>query len=551
LRKVANFSVYGYPVYCIPAIKKLFFFFMGGDKKFFIKIGIFIFLLLWVGFLYARKINLATADLGRHLENGRWVVENDFNLFEKNSPLHENYYSFTNPDFPVVNHHWGSGVAFHYIWKFFGFSGLSLFYILLSLAAFAVFFRIASRESNFTLAALFAFFLAPLMAERTEIRPEVFSVIFSAIFLFLLWKYSEGKMNWRGLFFLIPLQIVWVNSHVYFFLGLFLIGTFWFSEIAQIIFQKLTDEEFTKKIKKIKILAIVLFSTCLASLVNPFGIRGLLYPLKIFKNYGYTIVENKSVRFVENYGVMNPNFSLIKSVLILLALSFVLLFFVNRKKISLVYFIFSIFFGVLGWVAIRNFTLLGFFALPALAYNFQAVFGQKKGEINIAKENGIAVLYIILAVVGLWCNFEYVSFHSEKIGTGLLPGVTQAAEFFRKENIQGPVFNNYDIGGYLIFYLPKSEKVFVDNRPEAYPDSFFGEVYKPMQENADIFEKIDRVYDFNAVFFYSHDITPWGMNLPKIIQENPDWAKIYGDDYAVIYLKRNEANKATIDKYPN
>src|SRR4030042_5197636 len=374
---------------------------MDRNKGFYAIFFIFLALLLWLGILYAQKIDLATADLGRHLQNGKWVVENHFNLFEKNSPLFENYYSYTSPDFPVINHHWGSGVVFFYIWKFFGFNGLSLFYILLSLAAFAVFFWIVYRGSNSTWAVLLAFLLAPLMAERTEIRPEVFTVLFSAVFFFLLWRYWQGRINWKWLLLLVPLQIVWVNFHVYFFLGIFLIGTFWLSEAAEVVFLKLTDKEFAKKLKRIKILTVIFILVCLASLINPFGTEGLLYPLKIFKNYGYTIVENKSVSFVENYGVANPNFTLIKAVLILIISSFALLFFVNRKKISFFYLTFSIFFGILGWVAIRNFTLLGFFALPVLAYNFHNIFRQKEGETNLAKENGIAVLYIILAAVGL------------------------------------------------------------------------------------------------------------------------------------------------------
>ena len=83
-----------------------------------IKLGIFILLLAWFCFLMAAKIDLVTADLGRHLQNGKWVVENHFNLSEKNSPIHENFYSYTNQDFPVVNHHWGSGVIFYWIYKF-------------------------------------------------------------------------------------------------------------------------------------------------------------------------------------------------------------------------------------------------------------------------------------------------------------------------------------------------------------------------------------------------------------------------------------------------
>ena len=79
----------------------------------------------------------------------------------------------------------------------------------------------------------------------------------------------------------------------------------------------------------------------------------------------------------------------------------------------------------------------------------------------------------------------------------------------------------------MIWELFPREKVFVDNRPAEYPGEFFTNIYKPMQENADVFEKVDQEYNFNAVFFYRHDITPWGMNFLKIIKENSDWAKVY------------------------
>jgi len=58
--------------------------------------------------------------------------------------------------------------------------------------------------------------------------------------------------------------------------------------------------------------------------------------------------------------------------------------------------------------------------------------------------------------------------------------------FFKENNLQGPIFNNYDIGGYLIFNLFPQEKVFVDNRPETYSSEFFQEDYIPMQEDYDI-----------------------------------------------------------------
>jgi len=58
-------------------------------------------------------------------------------------------------------------------------------------------------------------------------------------------------------------------------------------------------------------------------------------------------------------------------------------------------------------------------------------------------------------------------------GFGLVQGNNQSAQFFIDNNIKGPLFNNYDIGGYLIYHFYPQEKVFTDNRPEAYSVSFF------------------------------------------------------------------------------
>jgi hypothetical protein len=510
---------------------------------------IFFALLVWLGVFMAEKIDIATTDLGRHIENGQWVVENHFNLSQKNSPVHENFYSYTNPDFPAINHHWGSGVLLYFIYKLTGFFGLSLFYILFSLYIFAIFFRLAWKNSDFTTAALLSLLLIPLMAERTEIRPEILSYFFSAVFLWALWNWQRGKLATSRLYILPILMILWINLHVYFFIGLFLVGVFWLSEAGQFVFSKLTDEDFSKKVSALKNLSIVLFLSIIASLISPFSLAGLLYPLQIFKNYGYTIVENKSVGFVESYGIVNSNFLLIKIVLIFLLLSFVLVWLADRKKISFVSLILGIFFGTIGWLAIRNFTLLGFVALPILAQNMNSLFSLEKKERSPAKENGLAVVYIFLFLFAAFSSYQSLSNHPQNRGMGLLAGNNQAAQFFKENNIRGPIFNNYDIGGYLIFHLYPGEKVFVDNRPEAYPSSFFKDEYIPMEEDDALWKKEEEKYNFNAIVFSYHDITPWGQSFLKSRLADPEWAPVYKDDYAIIFLRRNVANGDLIKNY--
>ena len=397
-------------------------------------------LLFWLGFLYAQKIDLSTADLGRHLKNGEILANSGYNITDKNSLLFQNFYSYTNPDFPFTNHHWASGVIFFWIYKMAGFSGLSIAYVVLSLAIFSIFFRITVRESNFVLASVFSFFLIPLMAERQEIRPEIFSCLFAALFLLILWLWHRREISWRWLFALPAVMVLWANLHVYFFLGIVIAGIFLFSEILEIIFFRLTDEEFQDKLQKTKKMIVAFLLTLLGTLANPFGLKLALHPLNIYKNYGYTVLEEKSVRFLENYGIMNPNFLTVKTVLILFAIGFVFLIFSGWRKISIRYFLLAIFFGAIGWMALRNFTLLGLFALPILGYAYASIFQQKAGEINIAKEYGITILYITVVSVGLYINYQFVRAHSQNFGIGLEPGVEKAADFFEGAKNSRPDF---------------------------------------------------------------------------------------------------------------
>jgi hypothetical protein len=514
-----------------------------------IKISVFVFLLAWLGFLMAQKIDLVTADLGRHIKNGEIIISQGLRLGQPGTVLNSNYYSYTYPDYPFLNHHWASGVIFFLIYKLAGFTGLSVFNILLVAGTFAIFFYIAWRESNFTYAALFSFLLIPLMAERREIRPESFSAFFLAIFFLLFHLWSRKKISARWLAFLPLLTALWVNLHIYFFLGFFLIGVFFLVEAGSLVFSRLSDDQFQESFRKIKIIFFVGFTSTAAALVNPFGLKGLLHPLEIYHNYGYTVLEEKSVWFLENYGVMNPNFTLISGVLIFLLLGFVLLLAINRKKSGFLYFFLGIFFGTIAWTALRNFSLLGFAALPILGFVYFNIFKKRGNEFDLAREYAAGLLFISVAILGIFSNYQFVAAHSGNRGLGLAPGIEGAANFLTSEKIDGPIFNNYDIGGYLIFSLPSDKKVFVDNRPEVYPASFFTEVYEPMQIQPEIFAKVDEQYHFNSVVFYRHDITPWGMSFLKNIQENPNWTPVYEDDYAIIYLKNNEQNQSIIERY--
>ncbi len=490
------------------------------SKKRIIQISILILLIAFYGLFFVHKIDLTTADLGRHLKNGELILNGDFGILGKN------FYSYTEPDFPVVNHHWGGGVIFFLIEKISGFWGLGLFYLILSLIIFYLFFNISEKESGFWISALVSLPLIPLMASRTEIRPEIFSYFFIAFFFWILWRWRNNELGNKWLWLLPILEVIWVNTHIYFVFGPALIGLFLLKEL------------------KNKKLWSILGLTFLTTLINPFFIKGLLYPFNIFRNYGYKIVENQSIWFLERLGVIqNPNLTLFKITFGLLVLSFILVWL--KKKFNLTHLILGIVFSILGWLAIRNFPLFGLFALPIISFNISQL------GVRIRKRDyqfGFVILGLAIFLIILVTYQTKLPFQKGRFGFGLYPGNNQSAQFFKELNLKGPVFNNYDIGGYLIYHL-YPEKVFTDNRPEAYSVSHFKDEYIPAQQDNIAWKNLSQKYSFNAVFFSHRDYTPWGQNFLIERVSDPDWAPVFADQFTIIFLKRNDLNQPIINQY--
>lgn len=494
------------------------------EEKERIKIGILLALILIYGIFLTQPINLATADLGRHLKNGEIILETGFGEI-----INSNYYSYTYPDFPFINHHWGSGVILYLVWRFLGFAGLSIFFSLVSMMTLLIFFILAWKKSSFVMALFSSILILPVLASRVEIRPEIFSYLLAGLF-YLILTTSLNKSGLKSLWLLPFLEMLWVNLHIYFFFGLFLIGVFWLEEFITFIRQRNNRSNLIS-------LSLSGFLSAAACLINPAGLRGMFYPLQIFNNFGYRLFENQSVWFLDKITHYPPNLYF-KIAFGVLTVSW-LFNFIKRQKFSLADFLIFLFISYLGWTAVRNFTLFGYFALVFTAANFQFF---RPG-------------YFTAASVPLWLFFGFFilspSYWLNRInfGLGLTKGALAAVDFFRTQNLSGPVFNNYDDGGYLIFGLYPTQKVFVDNRPEAYPADFFNRIYIPMQEDNQKWREIDEQYRFESIFFYRHDLTPWGQTFLINRIKDSNWAPVYVDDWFIIFLRRDEKNKELISRF--
>ncbi len=496
---------------------------------------IILFFILAVGLL--TKIDLHTADIGRHIQNGKIILTGS--SVERNAVLNTNFYSYTEGDHPFINHHWGSGVIFYLIFIVSGFSGLSLFYIFLFLLAFWFFFDIARRESTMTIAVIVSFLALPVLASRTEVRPEVFSYVFSGLYFWIGWLYVKNEMREKWLWVLAVSQVVWVNLHIGFIFGPFIIGVYLIGEIVA---------KHWDRAKQLAMLSILLVG---ASLINPFGLAGVLYPFTMFGNYSYRVLENQSIPFLENLNVGNGLAFFDFKILLGLAIAcLLLLLYTNYKNFIITFVLFVATFGYLGWTGIRNFPLLGLFSVSIISIGLKHIFASEKRPFAFFKNKDFQVVLLsIILVTGLIVTGLTLNAPSRAFGIGIDEGANKAAIFFKEHKIKGPIFNNYDIGGYLIYALYPAEKVFFDNRPEAYSPKFVQNNYITALEDPTIFKKIDAMYNFNVIFFYYRDYTPWGQAFITKKVFDPEWAPVFADDATIIMLKRNETNDASIKKF--
>lgn len=495
-------------------------------------------LLVWYGFWLATPINLATADLGRHITNGRLLL-NDWGKYSS-KVLQTNFYSYTQSDFRFVNHHWGTGVVFYLVHKWWSWTGVHLLFIGISLMALAVYWDVARRLSNVVIASIVLLPLVPLIGSRVEVRPEAFSYLFFGLFLWLLLAWREKWCRPWVLWWLPVLGLVWVNLHVFFWAGLLLVGLFIVDAGLRAWWQK---GSWTNVRYLLKVFAVLM----LALMVNPFGWKILLYPLSVFGHYGYDIVENKSILFLENWGQVNPNFLLIK----LLTMFFIigLVWQALWRKIDMALaLVAGVTLGV-GWLAIRNFPLTGLGFLSWGAGLMGHIPWRRLAPDQFRGWLMVTLLFLVVGAGTYFYYFDEVAMQKTRLSLGLLPNINAAADFMRANKTNEPIFNNYDIGGYLIYNFAPDQQVFVDNRPEAYSVDFFQEVYKPMQGDEKVWQQELGKYQFQTIVFYRHDLTEWAQKFLIARVQDTEWVPVFVDYANIIFVRDRPENKGIIARY--
>jgi hypothetical protein len=402
---------------------------------------------------------------------------------------------------------------------------------------------LAAKHSAFALAAPIAVCIIPLLVTRRVIRPELFTFFFSGLYLQALWTYRYRGGGIRWLLGLPILMIGWVNLHIYFFIGIMLIGVIFAEALAGFFFQRAHNST-----SQIRDLGVIMVLSLMATCVNPAGVNGALYPFFILGEFEFPVMEGYSALALMASGFEFLPLIYFQVVFGLLCLSWLYVLFYDRPSITISNGLLTVMFSAMAWAAVRNFPLFAYLTLPVMAVNLKTL-APARSTVGASMPGTFAMVLLTSAVLVLISPKYFLDSGRGPVGIGLKEANDAASKFVLSENLQGPIFNNFDVGGYLIYHLFPKHKVFVDNRPEAYPVSFFTDVYFPaLQYEANWLETSNK-FGFNVIVFNHRDRSTWSEDFIVRRVVDPLWAPVFFDEDIVVFVKRFGPNRLTALKF--
>jgi hypothetical protein len=367
-------------------------------------------------------------------------------------------------------------------------------------------------------------------------RPHIFTHLFLIIWYIVLDAYQSGKF---GRLFILPLSLLlWVNLHGGFITGLILLGAYLFGNLIEAFFAR--GEERTAFRGKTRELASIFLLCILACLGNPRGYHILLFPFDVVSN-------SYLMDHVQEFIAPNFHEPLVAKYLLFLLIGLMAL---SRRRLSAVEVLLIIVFLNMALFSIRHVPLFALIIAPIIVSHSVAVFGASAGRFaSFARKKGEGIAAVDASVRGATWPVAGVTIVLIIAATGSIhfafdPKIkpVAAVEFLKREPVRGNMFNNDQIGGYIIYAANRNYKVFFDGRSDMYGVARMKE-YNSITGFEPGWEKIVEKYGITWIIFDAKS------TLSRYLLENTGWRLIYADKVADIFVKNIPEYDYLIKRY--
>jgi len=400
---------------------------------------------------------IADPDFWWHLRTGELIAQS-------HTIPHYDPFSFTNNGKPWIAHEWLSELVIYGLYRL-GSYGLLIFSFstIISIAFYLSYLRSPNNSRPYI--AGFVLLLGALASAPTwGVRPQMVSLLFTSLFLYLLDRYQRE----RKLKFLIPIPVLtvfWVNLHAGFLLGLVIILLYIIGSLIELFVHKTLKKDFDDPAiyKSILHLITALFVSLLSTLLNPNGTSILIYPFQ-------TLSSPAMQQFIQEW--FSPDFhQLMWQPLALFFLAFIGAGLLSRKSPSPTKLLLTLVFGYAALLSARNVPFFSLAAIPILAEEIDSIISLPVVDHKPSKIVGIgSILLLCVALLLIGIRFGQVVEEQGNSEADTFPKA--AVDFIQINNMEGNIFNSYGWGGYLIWRLYPDHFIFIDGRADVYGDQF-------------------------------------------------------------------------------
>lgn len=456
---------------------------------------------------------LGDGDSWWHLAAGKWIVAH------QQVPIADPF-SHSRPGAPWHAQEWLSEVVMWSAYAYWGWEGLVGLAALLAGSAAAIFCHYVQRflppVAAIALTALVALCLMP----SAWVRPHMMVLPFLLIWLIgLLAAREKGKAPPLSLALL---MVVWANMHASFLLGLVMIAPLALEAVAQ------------PGDRRAAMIGWGLFGavSLAASLVTPFGLDGLIYPLQVSAMETLqSIVEWKPPTLADS-----PYFFLL---LFTLLLAFILLG-VRFRPFRALLFLFFLYMAFSHRRHIFVFAFLG--GLLAAEPLGRALPERKRRSREATALDRGSMLAVTASVVMLLTARILIPVDGGLSRSQPLAAIAAVPARLRAE----PVFNYYKFGGPLIF---SGIRPFIDGRADMYGDAFVKDYIAAEGADPAVQARLFRDYGIRWTI-----LPPRSPLVPYLAARG--WRRVYADDRAVVqanpaFRRTNPTEVRRIAALPN
>ena len=454
-------------------------------------------------------------DMWWHLRTGQVILEEGI--------PRQDIYSFTVPDQRWITHEWLSEVIMWLGYQATGLYGLILFSAALVTLTFALVYK---RCLGRPYLAGFVILLAALAsAPFWGVRPQLFNMLLTAAFVFLVEGYKDGRVSRRFLWLLPALTLLWANLHSGYLLGIALLLAYLAGESVTLLLGR--QRERTLTWPAVRWLAFMTLLSFLVAILNPNGPALWIYPF-------FTLGSNAMQSYILEWA--SPDFHQVVfwPFAALLGIGLLALI-VARRAPALTDGLLFAGTAAAGLLSARHIPIFAIVASPIICryllfaleetpfYQLLSGQAQENGTGRLAMLNWL--LLLVALVVGITWTLAKLGGNEAAIVAHYPEAAVDYLVGTGLDEQNG--YNSYNWGGYLIW---RGLPVYVDGRADVYGDDFL-HYYRRTFDLTNRWQQPLDEYDVAYVLIEHHS------PLSNLLAASDQWQLAHDDALASVFTR--------------